>query len=780
MAVYGESDYIYGFHDRGGEHLLLDGQGRGKGWVLVTEELRANPNDTGGRNYKDLADRGLGVIVRLNHAYGSDGTIPHSSKYQDFSRRVANFVRNSPGAHIWVIGNEMNFEREQPRGERITPRLYATCYRLCRDAIRSLPDHQNDQVIVGAIGPWNGETPYDADPQGKYPANKVKGAPDGYPYHGFFGDWNRYLRDVCLAIGAGNCDGIAIHAYSHGYSPHLVFDDGKMGAPFNNYYYHFRTYRDQMNALPQEFRHLPVYLTEANGDQEPDGSRWPDVNSGWVKNAYKEINDWNRSGKQQIRVVILYRWSRDDAWHIDGKGNVHKDLLEAMTKNYKWNPDVGRATTTSTTADRPPYRTRYLNHTTPTTLRPGQTVEVSLTVQNVGGTTWVRDGANPFRLGFQWYNSAGQMQSFPSELDFRTPMPADVPPDGTVSLQARLRTPDTPGSYHLRWDMIHELITWFTTQGDQGLLITPVIISPTAPAVEIKPTPVPAVSVQVRDISASLPTNPAVASYPSRARSQIRRIILHHTATPATVSVERIAGYQVSNRGLPGIAYHYCLTAQGEIYQTQPLETVSSHDGNYNGESVGVCLIGDFTSAPPPDPQLEATAALLAQLVGQLGLAPEVIFGYSDLVKTGSPGATWPTWKEPLLARVRTLAAAGTTAPVSTPTTTTTPATPAGKPIEHYLLFWHQGAGNWAKWDLLGALTYVEQFPATIGFSIEEAKSARYVTIVGGPGGVAGEAEQILRAAGCQVERLAGATETETRQLLEGLAAQRQRFKTLK
>ena len=69
--------------------------------------------------------------------------------------------------------------------------------------------------------------------------------------------------------------------------------------------------------------------------------------------------------------------------------------------------------------------------------------------------------------------------------------------------------------------------------------------------------------------------------------------------------------------------------------------------------------------------------------------------------------------------------------------------------------------------------------PVTIGFSIEEAKLAKYVTIIGGPGGVPQSAEAELRAAGCQVERIAGADEAETRRMLEQLAAQNKRFRTL-
>ncbi len=770
MAVpYGESLYLYGIHDPGGEHLMMVNN-QAKGWVLVTEAIGTDPNDQGGQPelYKKLADQGFGVIVRLNQAYGSQGTIPHSSKYRDFARRVANFVKNSPGAHIWVIGNEMNFEREQPRqpgsseAEPITPRRYADCYRLCREAIHRLSGHTNDQVIIGAPAPWNAQTAYDADPQGKYTANRIAGGPAEYPFRSFFGDWIKYLTDICLAIGADNCDGIAIHAYTHGVDPRLVFSAQKMDSPFDKYHFHFRTYRDYMNAIPEEFRSLPVYLTEMDEDEV-----WEDANRGWVKNAYREIDNWNKAGNQQIRAAVLYRWPRADKWHIDGKLRVQEDFQEAIAQNYQWDPavvaEIEARITRPEILPRPGYRTRYIQHNTPTTVSADQTLTVNITLQNAGGFTWVRGGSNPFRLGFQWYTMAGQMVSFPSQLDFRTSLPADIPPDETVTLLARLRTPDTSGTYHLRWDMIHELVTWFTTQGDQGLLISPVTVNPAGVGPEVKPTP-----VQIQDVSASLAQH-ASKRYPTRTRTAIRRIIIHHTATPASVSVQRIADYQVNNRDLAGITYHFCLDAQGTIFQTQPLEVVSTHAGNHSRDSVGVCLIGNFTDTPPPQNQLDATAALLAQLVTQLNLSVDQIFGYSELVVTGSPGATWPTWKEPLLAQVRSLLAAAEPTP-----------TPAEKPIEHYLLLWYHSPDNWAKWDLLGALEYIERFPATIGFSIEEAKSAKYVTIIGGPGGVPAETEQILQAAGCQVERLAGATETETRRILEQLAAQGQRFRTLR
>jgi hypothetical protein len=774
----GENPYIYGLHDSGGERLLITADGEARGWVLVTEAIGTEAQERGGKDYRDITRQGLGLIVRLNQSYGENGTIPREARYPEFAQRVANFVEDSRGGRIWLIGNEMNFSREQPRREGsnqpepITPRRYAECYKLCRQRIKALPGHKDDLVVVGAIAPWNAQTKYEADPRGQYPANPT-------------GDWIAYMRDILLAIGPANCDAIAIHAYSHGYAADLVFDEAKMSPPFDQRHFHFYTYRDQMEAIPVAMRHLPVYLTEANGDREEHGEpTWPFGNNGWIKNAYQEINNWNSSGRQQIRCMILFRWIKDPlGWSIDGKPEVQEDLKEAIAMNYEWDPAVDarkRAVETVTeTAAGPGYLARYLNHNTPSSIPAGQTIEVKLTLQNAGAFDWLSGGDKPFRLGFQWYDAAGQFITFPPNLDFRTALPQTIRSDGTVELRARLRTPAAPGAYQLRWDMVHEMVTWFSSQGDPGLVL-PISITP-APVVETPPeaptTTAPPVvaTLDAEDVTASLAGH-SDRSYPMRTHADIRRVIIHHTATPANVSVERIAQFQVTNRDLPGIAYHFCVTAEGRVYQTQYLETVSAHAGANSEDSVGVCLIGNFTNSPPPKAQLDATAALLAQLAVMLGLTADQIFGYSELVVTGSPGATWSNWKKTLLTRVRRLMRSRK--PITTPAPQ--PGAPtAGKTIEHYMLFWHRAADNWAEWDLLGALDYIARFKPAIGFDLEQAKTAKYVTIVGGPGGVPVSAEKILRTAGCKVERIDGKTEQGTRRMFEQLAAQGQRFKTL-
>jgi hypothetical protein len=352
-----DSPYLYGFHDPGGEQIMA-AAGR-RGWVFFTEAVGSDPNDFSGRDYRPWSDQDFGVICRINNGYGSVGTIPTPDRYADFARRVANFVAASPGCRTWVIGNEMNHSQEWPEvagvaaslraavapheadlaaaaardparhgsasrfsalspmavsaagRQPILPQDYVRCFQMCRTAIRGLPGHADDLVVVGAVAPWNAETTYPTNPTGS---------------------WIRYFTDILTGLGADGCDGIALHTYTHGSDPALITSTATMNPPFEAYYFNFLAYRNFMTAIPAAQRKLPVFITETDQDVP-----WLDANNGWVQAAYAEIDWWNQQpGAQQIRCLLLYRWSRADQWHIEGKNGVIEDFRAALTRGYRW------------------------------------------------------------------------------------------------------------------------------------------------------------------------------------------------------------------------------------------------------------------------------------------------------------------------------------------------------------------------------------------------------------------------------------------------------------
>ncbi len=276
----------------------------------------------------------------------------------------------------------------------------------------------------------------------------------------------------------------------------------------------------------------------------------------------------------------------------------------------------------------------------------------------------------------------------------------------------------------------------------------------------------------IQDLTDALPRH-ETKEYDTRPIEDIRYLVIHHSAVPASVGAANIAAYHIRRHQWPGIGYHFVVAADGTLFQTNALETESYHAARANPYSIGICFLGDFTNAPPPATQIRAGAHLVAWLLGELNLSIDSIKGHQDLMGTACPGKQWLTgqkWKQILYSEVRESQQEN---PLRSPPEPPEPAEP--KPIYHYLLFWARG-GDWAVRDWLNAINYIGVFRPTVGFSAEDAAKAQYVTIVGGTSGVSERVENELRAAGCQVERIVGKDDAEIKRILDTMAQKGRRF----
>jgi hypothetical protein len=333
----GECAWLFGIHAAGAStpadfRFLFKDSGK-TGWVLFTEAIGADPNDSGGCDYTTWSGSGYGVVVRLNHGYGTSGTLPVRARYADFAGRCARYVQNSQGCHIWIIGNEQNNAREHPGGadapvEHITPELYAEAFNLARQRIKAV--QPGAIVVAGAVDPYN-----------------------TYPWVKLGGKRNRpleYFKTMLSRID--DLDGIALHTYTHWMDVSLitkptVFQDAFLqpGTP-QEHYYDFQAYRPFAEAVPEKWRSRPLYIAESNHwvalDRQPanpDEEKrigWLNRDVGWVQAAYAEINRWNATPyAQQIHCLLLYRWTGDE-WAIEGLGEIHKDFKQALANDYRW------------------------------------------------------------------------------------------------------------------------------------------------------------------------------------------------------------------------------------------------------------------------------------------------------------------------------------------------------------------------------------------------------------------------------------------------------------
>ncbi len=89
----------------------------------------------------------------------------------------------------------------------------------------------------------------------------------------------------------------------------------------------------------------------------------------------------------------------------------------------------------------------------PERLDPGQTMAVSVTMQNVGSETWISSG--PHRLGAQ--NPQDNNVWGVGRID----VPGSIAPGATVQFDFQVQAPSAPGLYHFQWRMLLEQVEWF-------------------------------------------------------------------------------------------------------------------------------------------------------------------------------------------------------------------------------------------------------------------------------------------------------------------------------
>jgi len=76
--------------------------------------------------------------------------------------------------------------------------------------------------------------------------------------------------------------------------------------------------------------------------------------------------------------------------------------------------------------------------------------------------TWQANGALPVYLSYHWLSDDKK-----TALVFegaRTPLPYDLEPGESVSVDANLLAPPKPGAYYLQWDLVQERVIWFSNK----------------------------------------------------------------------------------------------------------------------------------------------------------------------------------------------------------------------------------------------------------------------------------------------------------------------------
>ncbi len=374
----------------------------------------------------------------------------------------------------------------------------------------------------------------------------------------------------------------------------------------------------------------------------------------------------------------------------------------------------------------PDYAAEFLYYAFPQEVKAGGSLTAKFKLKNVGSLGWNAGGSNPVHLGYHWLSTSGN--PVPASKDFRTPLPNDIMPGDTTSLQATAYPPANPGDYTIQWDLVKEGVTWFAKQGSKplskpmvvkgkpkpreryfaetghtvrgafleffeqygldmcGYPITDEIIENGMPTQyfqrialeEYEPGKVRLKLVasdlfalrqrlttlesylyageklpmpQVQDISSTLPADQS--KFGSREDTDVRYLVIHHTAVSPDVKPEEIA--KAHRHRWPGILYHYFVAADGTIYQTNSLDAVADPSQGWCEKGIQVCFAGDFSEDVPTQAQIEKGAELLAALIQKYKLGVDDVVGIGEMAPTTSPGRQWlggKHWKHTLLSAI--------------------------------------------------------------------------------------------------------------------------------
>ena len=126
-------------------------------------------------------------------------------------------------------------------------------------------------------------------------------------------------------------------------------------------------------------------------------------------------------------------------------------------------------------------------------------------------------------------------------------------------------------------------------------------------------------------------------------RRSTRRIIVHHSVS-GDVSAATIHSWHLQ-QGWSGIGYHFVIRQNGNIEAGRPMETIGAHAGPQgNGDSIGICLVGNFMEYPPTSQQIQSLVQLVIYLQEIYKTKLEVI-KHKDVNPTKCPGDLFP-WAE--------------------------------------------------------------------------------------------------------------------------------------
>lgn len=105
-------------------------------------------------------------------------------------------------------------------------------------------------------------------------------------------------------------------------------------------------------------------------------------------------------------------------------------------------------------------------------------------------------------------------------------------------------------------------------------------------------------------------------------------LIIHHTGKNKTI--EQIIENHVIKNKFSSIGYHFMISKTGTIFQTRQLKYAGAHTFNFNHNSIGIALFGNFDNEMPNKKQIESLNLLVKTLKNEFPI--KRILGHNEAI----------------------------------------------------------------------------------------------------------------------------------------------------
>lgn len=128
-----------------------------------------------------------------------------------------------------------------------------------------------------------------------------------------------------------------------------------------------------------------------------------------------------------------------------------------------------------------------------------------------------------------------------------------------------------------------------------------------------------------------------------RRPEEIRYIVIHHSGTPnGNVAIFR--DYHIHQLGWGDVGYHYVICngnggPDGEVQEGRNILFTGAHAPGRNNDSIGICLVGDFTQGKPTSAQMLALYGLIKDLMRRYPITPDRVLAHKEVNQTDCPGS---------------------------------------------------------------------------------------------------------------------------------------------